>query len=351
MKIDILTIHCMHNPGSVFQAYALQKYLSDKYETRIIDYRPEYLYSENSNWKFALKKLLFGKEYKSRAHKFDSFIFRELKLSDYYKSYDELKNANFEADVYMTGSDQLWNSDFPCGNDGAYYLDFVKTGKKVAYSTSVGKKDIDAHNLQILKEKLPSFSAISVREKTNAEFLASELRRDIAWVCDPVFLLPVDQYMQFINRARAVSEPYVVVYMSGASELLSIIVDYYRQKGFKIILAGGFTKRCYCDIHLKDVGPEDFLSIIYEAEVVVSSSYHATAFCHIFHKDFVTLIPSKNGERIINLLNVSGLRNRGIEDDFEPSVVSIPINWHDVDEKLNNYISDSKKFLDMALGE
>ena len=351
MKIDIITIHCMHNPGSVFQAYALQKYLSNKYDTTIIDYRPDYLFTENSYWKLAFKKIVFRKDYKSRSHKFESFITREMKLSKCYKSYAELKNANFDADVYMTGSDQLWNSDYQCGNDGAYYLDFITNGKKIAYSTSVGKNTIDAYNLQILKEKLPSFSAISVREKSTSEFLSFELGKAIEWVCDPVFLLPVTHYTNFINSARFISEPYIVVYLSSGSEILSNIVEYYRQKGLKIILAGGFTKRCYCDLHIKDVGPEDFLNLIYKAELVVSSSFHATAFCHLSHKDFITLIPSKNGERIINLLDVSGLRNRGIQDDFEPCKVSLSIDWQDVDEKLNQYIIASKKFLDIALEE
>lgn len=351
MKINILTIHCMHNPGSVFQAYALQRYLEDKYDTTIIDYRPRYLFSENSTWKLALKKFLFWKEYKSRAYKFDSFISREMRLTDRYESYEALEEANLKADVYMSGSDQLWNSDFPCGNDGAFYLDFIKTGKKIAYSTSVGKKVIDAYNLQILKKRLPEFTALSVREKSTAEFLSAELHRPVAWVCDPVFLLPSDHYMKFVKGLRIIPEPYAVVYMSGASDLLTEIVDYYRHKGLKIILAGGFTKRSYCDLHIKDVGPEDFLSLIYGAEVVISSSFHATAFCHIFHKNFVTLIPSKNGERIINLLDVSGLRHRGVESVFEPDSASIPVDWADVDEQVSKYIMASKQYLERSLGE
>ena len=47
MKSEIITIHAMHNPGSVYQAYALQQYLI-KYnqEVEIIDYRPDYFYKE-----------------------------------------------------------------------------------------------------------------------------------------------------------------------------------------------------------------------------------------------------------------------------------------------------------------
>lgn len=351
MKINVLTIHCMHNPGSVLQAYALQKYLEDKNDVAIIDYRPRYLFSENSTWKFTLKKILFRKDYKSRALKFDSFISKEMKLTDRYEKYEQLKKSDFDADVYLTGSDQLWNSDFPCGNDGAFYLDFIKEGKKIAYSTSVGKRIIDAHNLQILKNKLTDFTAISVREKSTAELLSCELHRTVEWVCDPVLLLPSHHYMKYIKETRVIADPYVIVYMCDTSALLTEIVDYYRKKGMKIILAGGFTKRCYCDLHIKDVGPEDFLDLIYKAELVISCSFHATAFCHIFHTDFVTLIPSNNGERIINLLDVSGLRNRGILTTFDPVLVTTLIDWKKVDEQLGRYISVSKRYLAKSLGE
>ena len=74
MEIKIITIHAMHNPGSVFQAYALQEYLKSKHSVKIIDYRPLYLYSEGSLLKLIAKKILWGKDYRNRNKKFIGFV-------------------------------------------------------------------------------------------------------------------------------------------------------------------------------------------------------------------------------------------------------------------------------------
>ncbi|SHH27656.1 Polysaccharide pyruvyl transferase [Fibrobacter sp. UWH9] len=351
MDVKIITIHAMHNPGSVFQAFALQKYLSAEHEVKIIDYRPLYFYSEGSKLKLFIKKLLWGRTYRSRNKKFISFVERYMNLTARYETFDALNSAALTADVFLTGSDQLWNTDFPCGNDEAFYLSFAKCGKKISYSTSVGKKLIDENNLTILKRYLPSFKAISVREKSTSEQLKDAVGKDVAWVCDPVLLLPMSSYARFLSKENPIGKKYAVVYLLGASEKLNQVVAHYKSNGLYIVLAGGFTRRCECDRHIKDVGPEDFLNLIYHAEVVISSSFHATAFCHIFHKDFITFLPKTNGERIESLLQESSLENRSISaaDDFDIDQIEQPINWSLVDNRLECYIKRSKDFLEKEL--
>ena len=351
MDVKIITIHAMYNPGSVFQAYALQEYLKTKHQVEIIDYRPLYLYSEGSMLKLLMKKILWGRAYRSRNRKFIGFVEKNMNLTSKFTSYRALENAKLTADVFMTGSDQLWNTDHPCGKDEAFYLSFVKRGKKISYSTSVGKKNIDQDNLNRLKKMLSDFSALSVREKSTAEQLSSVLNRNVSWVCDPVLLLPASSYLQFISAKRLINKKYAVVYLLGSSENLDKVVDYYKSKGLFVVLAGGFTRRCNCDLHIKDVGPEDFLNLIYYAEVVVSSSFHATAFCHIFHKKFITFLPKSNGERISSLLECSKLEHHSVAVDASVDLEKLEtsIEWNDVDEKLNAYIEQSKVFLNREL--
>lgn len=344
MEIKIITIHAMHNPGSVFQAYALQRYLSREHNAEIIDYRPAYFYSEGSGLKLLLKKTLFHKNWKSREKKYDGFIRRNMRLTQRYSSHDELKVAGLTADAFIVGSDQLWNTDYQCGRDLSFYLDFVEHGRKISYSTSVGKPQIDEAGKELYVTWLMSFDGLSVRERSTALALSELLNRHVEWVCDPVFLLEKDAYTGFIGE-RIIKEEYAVVYMSEASELLNSVVDCYRKKGLKIVLAGGFTKRCACDRHIVDVGPEDFLSLIYYANAVISSSFHATAFCHIFHKEFITLAPPKNGERIYSLVRYTGLQDRAIADQFNPVMMGKPIDWNEVDKEMQTYIEASKQFL------
>ena len=351
MDIKIITIHAMYNPGSVFQAFALQEYLKSEHRVEIIDYRPLYLYSEGSLLKLLMKKILWGGAYRSRNRKFIGFVEKYMNLTPKYTSCRALDNAKMTADIFMTGSDQLWNTDYPCGRDASFYLDFVKRGKKISYSTSVGRGLDGPQDVDYLKSRLTDFAALSVREKKTAEELGSALNRDVAWVCDPVLLLPAGSYMSFVSRENPFKRKYAVVYLLGASERLDKVVEFYKSRGLLIVLAGGFTRRCDCDIHIKDVGPEDFLNLIYHAEIVISSSFHATAFCHIFHKNFVTFLPKSNGERISSLLECSGLEKHSVAVnstvDFE--YLEENIDWNDVEQKINVYIDESKAFLNKEL--
>lgn len=340
----------MHNPGSVFQAFALQKYLEKQgNDVEIIDYRPDYFYTEGNGLKYWAKRLLFIRAYESIKHKFSSFIKDNMNLTERFVSYSELENQQFESDVYIVGSDQLWNSDFECGKDPAFYLKFLKKGKKVSYSTSIGKSSIDDYNKQILVQNLKDFDALSVRELSSSTQLAEILGRKVEWVCDPVFLLSKVDYKKYIYELPLM-EPYVMVYISPKSEKLDRIVDYYHQKGLKVILLGGFTKRCYCDMHIKDAGPNEFLTYICKAQAVISSSFHATAFCHIFHKNFNTIVPERNGERIMSLLNKTGLQGKAITNDkFSLNELEKEIDWNAVDKRLDDYVDSSKRYLQEVL--
>lgn len=349
MKIKIITIHAMHNPGSVLQAYALQHYLQDKGDVEIIDYRPDYFYNEGSKIKLFLKKLLYRKKYQSRDKKFNDFINKKMNLTPEYRTFENLKEANMSADVFIAGSDQLWNSDFNCGRDPAFYLKFVKKGKKISYSTSVGKKNIDEKNKEILINNLKEFDKISVRERNTSIALTEILNKKVEWVCDPVFLLPAKVYLDMINYEPLINEKYVMIYLAPKSELLDSMVAYYKQRGYKVILAGGVTKRCNCDKHIIDVGPLDFLNLIYHADIVISTSFHATAFCHIFHKNFITIPPKTNGERIISLLEQTRLLDRAVNVDEEFTGIYKDIDWQKVDLFLEEYINTSKEFLNTAI--
>lgn len=349
MEIKIITIHAMHNPGSVLQAYALQKFLEITYDVKIIDYRPEYFFSENSKLKLILKKILYHRDYESRKKKFNQFISENMNLTKRYTTYNELFGSNMQADVFIVGSDQLWNSDFPCGNDPAFYLKFVNKGKKISFSTSVGKAIIDKNNLSILKKNLSDFDFLAVREKSTAELLSKILKRNVKWVCDPVFLLGKEHYLKFITNNSPISGRYVMIYLLENSDNLKQIIEFYKAKQLKIVLVGGFTKRCYCDLHIKDAGPLDFLNLIYHTEVVISGSFHATAFAHIFQKKFITLIPNKNGERILSLLEQTRLSNKAIDKSVNFDEIEKKINWGDVQNRLNRYIDSSKAYLQSIL--
>lgn len=350
MKIKIITLHSLFNPGSVFQAFALQKYLSKEFDVQIIDYRPAYSRYGGSFLKAFIRKILFFRLRSSESKKFNGFMNKYMNLTRTFYSYKSLNKAKLRADLFIVGSDQLWNTDFACGYDNAFYLDFVENANKITYSTSVGKKIIDEKNLTRIKEFADSFSSIAVREKDTAIQLTEKLGRTVTWVCDPVFLIGHEIYESMFEQKSRFDKPYVFVYLSPKSPMLDTLIEYYRSKGLMIILGGGYNKsRCACDIHIKDMGPLEFLNCIKFAEVVVSTSFHATAFCHIFHKEFISILPPQNGERIVSLLEQTELMNRSIVDKVDFNAILKPIDWDCVDVKLKDYVDASKSYLKSAI--
>lgn len=350
MKVKIITLHSIYNPGSVFQAFGLQEFLrSNKFDAQIIDYRPGYSTIGKNKIKGLLRKLLFYRTESSIKKKYEEFIQQRMFLTDKrYRTHNDLQLQTPIADIYMTGSDQLWNMDYDCGRDDVYYLGFVENGKKIAYSTSIGKRNIPQEELNTISSKISDFSVLAVREKSTSELLSEVLQRDVHWVCDPVFLLSSKIYEEM--SPRIVKEKYVVVYLSAESTLLDNVIKYVKEKtDFNVILLGGNRTRCQCDKHVKDLGPYEFLSYLRHAELIVSSSFHATAFSHIFHKKFVAILPKTNGERIESLLELSELTERIICTEENIPVMFNEIDFDLVDKKLENFIEKSKELLLQSL--
>lgn len=308
LKIRIITIHCIPNFGSVFQAYALCHYLQNNgYEdVSVIDYIPSYF--NRVTLRSRLGRLLNFKAYKTRTEKFRKFIETHIPLTEKtYYSLDELKSLDGEADVFIAGGDQLWNVYHDCGNDDAYKLTFTG-GKKISYATSLGQTDFTDEQLTDLADKLRNFSAVSVRERSSVPMLAKK-GIDAMQCVDPVYLLDRSVYDKFCKPVNQLK--YMLVYLVTPSELLEKCIKILSEKyGLRVILCSGFSRKCTCDLFLKDLGPEEILNYINNAEIVLSSSFHATSFSLIFQKQFFTILPDAHtNERITDLL-----KNRNLSD-------------------------------------
>ncbi len=344
--INIITLHSIPNPGSVLQAYALQQFLFENgYNNEIVDYRPLYSILGKSKIKGIMREFLFRKNQKSLLSKYNTFIENNMKLThNTYNNFKSLVDNPPIADKYLTGSDQLWNLSYNSGKDDAYFLKFINSNNKYAFATSVGKSSIPVDELNTILKNINTFKSISTREKSTSEILSKKLSRNIEWVCDPVFLLDKNKYMDMIKPVDF--KDYVVIYLSKSSNFLNSIVEKIKKEyGYKIILLGGNITRCSCDLHVKDLGPYDFLSYLYNAKLVISSSFHATAFSHIFHKEFIAILPEGNSERIESLLQLTGMENRIIRNIDELSCLRDKIDFNIVDQKLCGFINNSKQFL------
>ena len=158
--IKTITCHDVYNVGAGLQAYALVTYLSSQgYDAEILNYKPEYLsrhYRLNTVSNPKYDKPLIRQMYllaklprrlralRSRKKKeFDLFSRQYLPVTQKkFHSNEELCAASPFADAYIAGSDQIWNPLFKNGKDPAFYLDFVKRGKKIAYAASFAVEEL-----------------------------------------------------------------------------------------------------------------------------------------------------------------------------------------------------------------
>ena len=306
MKTLTITLHRTDNCGSTLQAYALQHFLnSHGVDNEIIDYVPGYLESKGNLIKSFLRFLIYGKYIRARKKKFNIFIDENLKVTKRkYKTYLQLKLNYPKADCYITGSDQLWNTMYMCGRDPAYYLSFANA-RKIAYGVSVARCPIPIDNLEIICRHANNFEWISTREKSSVMQL-TELEisdKEIEHVCDPVLLNPVCVYDK-VKTECLIKEMYILVYLAQDIDikLLYNLIKKININNYKVVFAGAYRNKIKCDYHIRDMGPAEFISLIYNAEYVVSNSYHATIFSLLYKKQFATVLPPQNNSRIMDIL-------------------------------------------------
>ena len=375
MKIKTITCHHVYNYGASLQAYALQHYLETLgHEVEIIDFNP-WFHCDRYN-PFWMPKNAIGRAaqiikifpfmryvwYPYKAYKggmfktwgrkaaFDKFEkeYYHLTPIKYYSS-EQLQKKPPRADVYVAGSDQIWNTFSENGKEPGYYLDFGKESiKRISYAASLATSTIKEEYKVFIKEKLARFNAISVRENTGAKLLADLGIDNISVVLDPVFLLDKSEWQQLSLKGNLYGlshESYVLVYdfLGNDENMISFVKAYAKEKSLKIVSINDFSERDYADININNAGPLEFLALINNAACVVASSFHATAFSVILEKEFYTfnLKGYNNSSRMLDLLSSIGLQERM----NSKVLINHPIDWRKKTSNLLLRLKQSKDFI------
>lgn len=360
--VKTITCHDVYNAGASLQAYALQTYLETQgYDAEIINYKPEYLtrhYRLNvvSNPKYdkpivrqlylaaKLRRRMKARKSRKKAE-FDVFREKYLKLTKQtFCTNNDLKKGNIQADAFIAGSDQIWNPVFETGKDPSFFLDFVTSGKKISYAASFAVKEIPSEFQDVVRERLNTFDSISVREKSGVKIL-NDMGLEGKLVCDPVFLLPEETWTAMCNGS-SYSEKYAFVYDFDNSGLIRDLVQAVsEEKQLKIV---SYFHREYAD-YCCESGPLTFLQNIQNADLIISNSFHATAFALIFHKEFYAVGRREPiNSRMYDLLDDVGLQDRYLESaaDWKNATA---IDWDKVERLLKDKIDFSKEFLKNSL--
>lgn len=360
-KVDILTIHFGVNHGSVLQCYALSRTLGELgADVEVIDYVPaRYRMWQNVKIKYPDKSLPWKLAFflassvirLPQKGVFYRYLRRVLFLSKRYSSESQLAASPPTADLYLVGSDQVWNSVYNGLEDGSYLLSFAPKGAlRASYAASIGRDDVPDEDMARFRRELPSFSGVSVRENRAAEIvegLGVPCRQDL----DPVFLLKDDEW-RGLASGKGIGERYVLVYVIARNfgEMLAQAREVADCIGAKLyVLSVRPIRGAGIDRNFVFADPSDFLGLFSRAAFVVSNSFHGTAFSLVFHKPFLTYATRYNS-RIESILALVGLESRLVRGRYAKEQLDASIDWRLVDHAVERGAEEAKGYLADLVG-
>ena len=362
MKVAVITRHAITNYGSLLQAYSTQKVIESLgHSCEIIDYiRRDESYREHEktllkrkpNWySNPLKRIIYlglrQPESIAAGKKFEKERTELLNLTKLYESPEEIKQNPPVADVYVTGSDQVWGPIENGEYDDSYCLSFVD-GKKISYAASFGRVEMNQNLEAYFKKWLREYTYISVREDS-AVSLLNKIGLYSKQVLDPTLLLDSSFWDKLLTPIK--QKKYVLVYqLHNDKKIGEYAKKVAKEKGLplvristslhQIVRPGKFV---WCP----SIG--EFLSYIKNAECMITDSFHGTAFAINFNTQFVEVLPNNNtGTRNMSILKITGLSNR-IAVDYDIKISQEKIDFTNANNVLAKEREKSIKCLEEML--
>lgn len=313
-KIGIFTFHRAKNYGAVLQAYALQHFVRNLgYQCNIVDYT-----TNECDLKFDIKKksikekFLYPKYNQERDTKFKNFVDEYLTLSK-QRSHrkNEVEEIVKQYDICIAGSDQIWNPEFLRQNitTEVYFLHLDNITKRIAYAPSIG--DTSATQLKKYKNIIERFDYIWMREQTVASNMQTFIEKEVGYIPDPVFLLTKEQWSLLAHKQYK-KDPYIFFYIVRQDNVsISMAKAIAKKLKMKLVIVSYHERYWGKDIiNCCNAGPIDFLNIIKNASLVLTTSFHATAFSIILEKPFYCVIQKEQDYRLSDLMKLFEINDR-----------------------------------------
>ena len=359
MKIGIITFHCAHNYGAVLQCYALQEFLKDLgHEVKVMDYRPSYLTKGYRPLRFIASRHidLMLKAFMVDILKFPIMLRRYRAFSRFIEGRLDLSSRcdaqSFvsDMDVYIFGSDQIWNPWITNGGDNIYMgrLPFEKGNKTyVAYAASLGMDSLAKTDQERFAEQLKNFDSISVRECSFKNMLASLTDKNVELVLDPTLLAPRSVWDKLDDNVK--DSGYVLVYqVRKDSAPMAFAKHIARQLNAEVVTLDTFFSWRMGREKKSSASPEEFVAYFKHARCVVTTSFHGTAFSVIFNKTFYCLELGDGCDgRSKSLLHSLHLDERMVDKLDRP--VYSDVDYKEANEILSGLRKSSEQFLSESL--
>ena len=353
MKISIITLHAVPNYGSVLQTLATNAFWTELgFDVEFLNYKREdcrsiWLFLKKE-WKkknnifFPIKALIYLPTLIRWKYIFNSFINNNIKTTrkiyTYKQDFVDVPNA----DVYCTGSDQVWNSKLNHGILREFFLDYVPEGKKkIAFSASFGKDKLDDWEKEETRRLLSKYDFITVREKTGVEIIKALGLTNAYQILDPTLLLGCDYWNQYASEKKNGNKYLFVYQLHNNDGIEKYIHDVAVSQNLKVI------RLCYRYDEIIKKGKcltipkvEDFIGYIKNASLVITDSFHATAFSVNYNVPFISILPPNQfGGRIHSLLHLTGLDERIVFDNYDITKACNPIDF----TTANNVLKEQRR--------
>lgn len=336
MRVSLITRHAITNYGSLLQTLATQIVIERlghtcevvnyiradenyrQHERTLLKRKPEW---NRNPIKRGIYLALRQPESRLSGRRFAKERNRLLHLSQLYSSMEELTQKPPAADLYLTGSDQVWgpveNGDY----DSAYCLSFVPdAARKASFAASFGRDTLTEEQMQFFRRWLGQFQRITVREDS-AVSLIEEMGFEAERVLDPTLLLDAEDWARFMTPLRR--KPYVLVYQIHQNPALGLyakkVADAMHLPLVRISTSLHQMTQKGKLVWCPPIGA--FLSYIKNAACLITDSFHGTAFAINFETPFVEVLPQNHTEtRNKDVLAWTGLTDRIVTDVNNTSI-------------------------------
>jgi hypothetical protein len=372
MKIGIVTLRLHNNYGGILQAYALQKVLQQMGHDAIVIDKSRFiklpLFSFSRYYLYFKRLILKILSDRSLPVRWDKklnddmaimsantypFILEHIKRIEANHDYSNIRHNDFDA--FVVGSDQVWRPKYfgqaiiPCA-----YLSFAKEWnvKRISYAASFGTEEWEYTEEQTTECKglIQLFDAVSVRESSAVELCEKHFDTSAMHVLDPTMLLDASDYIKLFEEANTPQSQgslmcYILDESKEKQEVVSCIEETLHLKSFSVN-----SKYEVADAPLEErIQPpvEAWLRGFYDAEFVITDSFHACVFSILFEKPFIVYGNKYRGmARFHSLLSIFGLENRLItNNEGALKVINESIDWESVNAKKKEWQEKSYNFL------
>lgn len=361
MKASVITLQSVYNYGTQLQAYATQKKLEQYFsQVEFVDYARPDTYGRGLRHTYAkgnpLRWLIFLPTYLRWKRIFKDFQKNRFNITRRsYRKPQDFIDYPIQANLYFSGSDQVWNTGWNNGIIPQLYLSYAPDDKpKYAFSSSFGQSSLAPQDIPEVKKYLQRYKHISVREETGEKIIREQIGlQNVTRLNDPTLSFDGDFWRKMKAKSK-IHHPYVLIYnLNNNQKFDQYALEIAKRTGYKLYrFCTRYDQMRKCGKSLLIPKVEDFITYIDEAQIVITDSFHAAAFSANLNTKVIILPPEKYSSRLHDfqkLINDEGSIARDY-DDYAP--LSHRANYKHINDvlrqervKIDTFLKKIKKEL------